>query len=268
MMRLFLPIVCAVALLGPVQPYRGGERVNSDAQVATLGLTWHYNYTPSTAVTEGEFVPMIRDEAQLARLPELAGYTGWVLGFNEPGVEGQAETLDTPLKIARAWRQVEQALPNAKLVSPAFMENGGLPWEVTGYPTFAGFVAAYRAEYGQSPRIDALAVHVYGWCRNGQHDAERMAQYVRDRRAEAVALGYNVPVWITEFGLFPWPGQTYSSNDVMILQREFAARVRGLAYVERICWFPTVPAPGWPDVLWNGGLTQLGEQYRSLEIPE
>jgi hypothetical protein len=139
----------------------GGERVRTAAQVRALNISWYYNYTPAATASGAEFVPMIRDESQLSRLNELAGTTGWVLGFNECGVENQATSLNTPLKIARAWRRVEQALPDAQLVSPSFVDQNSLPWAVGDYPTFAEFVAAYRAEYGESPRIDAISIHTY-----------------------------------------------------------------------------------------------------------
>jgi hypothetical protein len=221
----------------PVVPYKGAERISTNAQAAALAVTWHYNYTITSNVSIGEYVPMIRDEIKLARIGELGNYTGWVLGFNECGVEGQAESYDSANEIVRAWRQVEQALPNAKLVSPSFMEDGSLPWSVSGYPTFAQFVAAYKSIYGTKPRLDAVSIHVYGWCKNGQHDVPRMLEYIKDKHDELHKLGYDVPIWVTEFGLIPWPGQTHTSEDAALLQREFVAGVKNIDYVERICWF-------------------------------
>jgi hypothetical protein len=261
----------AIALFSAAPAYAespvlmGGERIRTDAQVQSLNISWYYNYTPAASVSSAEFVPMIRDEGQLGRLGELAGTTGWVLGFNEAGVETQAETLDTPIEIARAWRRLEEALPNARLVSPSFVDENSLPWPVSGYPTFAEFVAAYRAEYGESPRIDAISIHTYGWSRNGQHDAARMAAYVAARHDEASELGYDVPVWVTEFGLIPWPGQTYTETDTMLLQRSFLTWATTQPWIARIAWFPSVPAPSWPDTLTQGDqLTALGQQYAAL----
>jgi hypothetical protein len=114
----------AIALFSAAPAYAespvlmGGERIRTDAQVQSLNISWYYNYTPAASVSSAEFVPMIRDEGQLGRLGELAGTTGWVLGFNEAGVETQAETLDTPIEIARAWRRLVEALPNARLYLP------------------------------------------------------------------------------------------------------------------------------------------------------
>jgi hypothetical protein len=261
-----LAIICTSTdtyAAGPV--LIGGERVRTAAQVRALNISWYYNYTPAATASGAEFVPMIRDESQLSRLNELAGTTGWVLGFNECGVENQATSLNTPLKIARAWRRVEQALPDAQLVSPSFVDQNSLPWAVGDYPTFAEFVAAYRAEYGESPRIDAISIHTYGWCRNRQHDAARMAEYVTARHEEAVALGYDVPIWVTEFGLIPWPGQTYTTEDTQLLQRKFLSWAVAQPWIARIAWFPSVPAPDWPDTLTQGDqLTPLGQQYAAL----
>ncbi len=124
---------------------------------------------------------------------------------------------------------------------------------------------AYRAEYGESPRIDAISIHTYGWSRNGQHDAARMAAYVAARHDEASELGYDVPVWVTEFGLIPWPGQTYTETDTMLLQRSFLTWATTQPWIARIAWFPSVPAPSWPAPLTQGDQLPAGTAVRGAE---
>ena len=122
-MKYVAPLICllsasAISLCAALPAHAadpiliGGERVRTATQVQRLNISWYYNYTPAGTTSAAEFVPMIRDESQLSRLGELAGATGWVLGFNECGVENQATSLDTPLEIARAWRRPQALLHN------------------------------------------------------------------------------------------------------------------------------------------------------------
>lgn len=58
----------------------------------TLGATWAYSWT-NLMPTEGvrEAVPMIRGAFDPAHVPEVTGSSRWIMGANEPDLQGQAD---------------------------------------------------------------------------------------------------------------------------------------------------------------------------------
>lgn len=131
--------------------------VDLDNNCDTLALIvpkWTYNYSTNPNACPGvESVPMIQSGAQISNT--IAGNSEWILGFNEPEMPGWAhQTADEG---AQNWRLIEQRYPDKLLISPSVISAGSydaLNW-------LHDFRAAYRAHYGENPRLDALGVHIY-----------------------------------------------------------------------------------------------------------
>ena len=128
------------------------------------------------------------------------------------------------LACARAWWLIEEAAVSIKLVSPALSQEG-LDW-------LWRMVAAYTDLYGKQPRFDAIAVHYYAGC---PPDIEGGKRYLLRARREALAHGYNVTLWLTEFaGCCAWP---HPSNGNVKMMRELIPWMEKQPWIDRYSWF-------------------------------
>ena len=151
------------------------------------GSTWCYDWSREPDCGRNP-VPMLWDETQVG-LP--IGPGEWLMGFNEPEMEGQANIA--PALGAELWQQVESAYPDRRLVSP----SASVPWLTEWWTTYVNL-------YGETPRVDAVGHHCYG-----AYDAQ-FAVTKCTAAADAIvawASDRGVPeVWVTEFAHLPcWP---------------------------------------------------------------
>lgn len=169
---LYLPLIAAV-------PNKLG--VAGCGSCVTLGCSWCYAWSPSVNVLDDiETVPMIRDADDLT-VAQLGGNSPWLMGFNEQDLTGQADL--SPSEAAVLWRQIEQRWPDRKLVAPA-PSHLHPEWLVQWW-------FAYEGQYGQTPRVDAIAMHCYLSAENCIALAE---QY------EGLAAIWGIREgWVTEF---------------------------------------------------------------------
>lgn len=163
-----------------------------------------------------------------------------ILGFNEPDLPGQANMM--PHEGAIAWNWIETTYPTKTLVSPApSQRDPDWLWRM---------VDEYELLYGEKPRFDAIAWHIY------PVDFADFVSYLEARHQEMLAHGYAVPVWVTEFG--------YCGDPSFMAQ---AIRyINATPWIARAAWYK-IAADEWDTGVCNTllysdrTLTPLGEEY-------
>jgi hypothetical protein len=199
--------------------------------VQDVGAKWYYNWGTNNdnMPANAEFVPMIWDEnvvtsANLAKV-KTEGTT--LLGFNEPDLAGQAEmTVEQSLDL---WPQLQTT--GMRLGSPAVAYGGN---------TAGGWLDRFMTGAKQRGlRVDFITLHWYG-ADFSDAAVNQFMGYVK-----AVHDRYNLPIWITEFGLMNFSGTPKFPNTAQITAfiRNATAQLQSASYVERYAWF-SLPAVG------------------------
>jgi hypothetical protein len=251
----YLPIVMSREL----NPKKGvGMTSPPCSDISMLAASWYLNGhvrpDPTCPTLDKRFVPIIGNAAAMSALSEAianAQASGWLMGFNEPDLSWQANI--TPAEAAELWHQIEAQAEGIKLVSPApSQHNPDWLWDM---------VDEYRARYGQSPRFDAIAWHIY------HKDPTAMKNFLIDRHNEAIAEGYNVPIWLTEYAGSCGESDT-GNHEIMT---EVAPWFDSTSWISRYAWFANriyvseITPPAWQSCsLFNvttGALNPLGAIY-------
>lgn len=236
---IYVPLVTANRSKVGIAP--GGYQVGD---LDRLGASWSYRWNNEVYSDTIEWVDMIWGE----RYMSVPIRSNIILGFNEPDRTGQAD-LD-PLTAAQLWRQIETRYPGKMLISPSPSQtDSDWLWRM---------VDDYTALYGDKPRFDGIAVHYYRW----SNDMPQVSDYLAQRRADEIAHGYTVPLWLTEVG-------ACGASEVDTF-RDMAAFVETAPWVERAAWYK-LRADQWDTTTCStmiderGGLTPLGELYRGIQ---
>jgi len=131
------------------------------------------------------------------------------------------------------------------------------------------FYAAYIAEYGEEPKLDAIAMHCYdSWAIGTGKCQQRAADFMAWAQERDIG-----EVWVTEFGRQTcYPGGTQAAIEFM---HEMVRYFNREPTITRYAWFqlsyrcdgsePWAFPPGCDTSLVNwetGELTALGEVYR------
>lgn len=217
-----------------------------------VGARWFYNWWFAPLVCAGiESVPMIRDVSMLGLA--VGGNSQWVMGFNEPDRPDQANLA--PAQAATLWRQIEMDYPSKRLVAPVPSQLA-IGWIVL-------FRNDYIQQFGQLPRLDALAVHCY-------------FTYAQDCIAQlewykAQARAWNVSeIWLTEFAFFAC-GRTLDATALEI--KRLTDYLEHDPLFTRYAWFtnrtspdeewlnPSVPFECQASPLFAPTLTGVGSVY-------
>ncbi len=250
----------------PPNPKKGfGIVVNSTndwaRKVAALDVSWHYSWgsnLPASYPRGVEFVPMIWGAfGNFSAIDQAVtsvntwanqGRVKYLLGFNEP--DGAEQANLTVEKAIEAWPKLMNA--NVPLGSPSPIHTNS-QW-------LKDFMAQAKAK---NYRVDFIAVH---WYKGPNADA-----FIRE--IEALHALYQLPIWITEFGVADWgvasvEQNRYSAAQVLAFMQNVLPRLDRMEYVHRYAWFnssPTHPALA-PSALFNtdGTLTPLGVYYKSF----
>lgn len=168
------------------------------SDISMLAASWYFNCSvrpDSTCPTTDErFIPLVYNAGAMPELPEAianAQASGWLMGFNEPNLSWQGNL--TPTLAAELWHEIEAQAEGIKLVSPAPSQHAGYYGPDNNW--LWQMVDAYQARYGQLPRFDAIAWHIY-W-----NDPQYVKDFLIARHDEAADRGYpDVPIWVTEYG--------------------------------------------------------------------
>ena len=221
-----------------------------DAQ--RVGASWFYGWTVWPQDCPGiESVPMIWGAGDVGIKPR--GTSIWLLGFNEPDRENQANL--TPDEAAVLWRKVERLYgADWKLVSPA-VSHTDVDW-------LRRFYAAYLDRFETAPQLDALAVHCYA------NDVDECLAVIREVIELAETWQVLGGVWLTEFAFWPTRGEEVA--DGLDRARQFIVGMGGESHLRRFAWFA---ARMRGDEWWMGpstalvefdgsSLTRYGEMYK------
>ncbi|MGX6605036.1 glycosyl hydrolase [Micromonosporaceae bacterium Da 78-11] len=199
--------------------------------VKDVGAGWYYNWgTNNDSMPAGaEFVPMIWDEnvVTAANLAKVKTEGSTLLGFNEPDLAGQAEmTVEQALDL---WPQLQAT--GMRLGSPAVAYGGDTP---------GGWLDRFMTGARQrNLRVDFIPLHWYG----SDFSAAATNQFMG--YVKAVHDRYQLPVWVTEYGLMNFSGTPRFPNTAQITAfiRTSTAQLQATSYVERYAWF-SLPAVG------------------------
>ena len=233
----------------------GAQSADWADRLRSLNVGWFYQWkSEATAGSPDgvEFVPMVFGKpnqitpgvAHVNKEKQSARFQ-FLLGFNEPDKEDQANmTVEAALE---AWPQLMSTeLP---LISPAAANPEG-EW-------MEKFMAGIK-ERGY--RVDYIAIHSYG--------GPSVAGFLD--KLERVHRKFDLPLWITEFGVGDWQAKTVKENnhsvrDIKDFMKAVLPKLDRLKYVHRYAWFPSSPDDPHlgTSALFNadGSLTELGEVY-------
>ena len=254
-MRIDHPAKIGIGAWEHAQPGWAANRLRA------LGVAWYYVWGPEPISSGGlesgaEFVPMIRDAAQLrdaewALSSQAETQAAVLLGFNEPDRPDQANM--TVEEAIAHWPRLAAAAK--RLGSPAPSKGGALPPQ--GW--LARFLDAARAS---NLRVDFIAVHYYA----AKHDIAAFRSYL-----ERVYRAYDRPIWVTEWGLVDpntWKDgrARYDPDGAACFFRSGAAMLDDLDFVERHAWFAAFDGgDGWHlnthAIAEDGSLTPVGRAF-------
>lgn len=257
----YLPIVYS----GPRPALKGIGLTGSCSAVEKLGVNWYYAWHWRPPCSSAGFVPMLRDIGCMAELDQAVGFaraSGWLMGFNEPDKPEPYGHLTTPEEGAVAWRAIERQAVGIRLVSPVpSQDDFNWLWRM---------VAAYESFYGEKPRFDAIGVHWYNW--QNPSSVQPAKDYLLRVRREALAHGYDVPLWLTEFA--GHVGRPDPAGGHQKLMEEFIPWMREQSWIGRYAWFASRVRPMEPWCAYcqycsltyeDGTLTPIGITYRGIE---
>lgn len=192
----------------------------------------------------------------------VSTFSGWLLGFNEPDIAGQANL--TPEAGAVLWHSLEMLYPDHSLVSPATTSTH---WLTQWWDT-------YMALYSRSPRVDAVAHHCYGDWDNVGTSVNKCLYSVDHCVDWADARG--IPeVWVTEFAFTGY--ESYDDDRAILYMKEMVEYFHQIPKITRYAWFQTRYKGTEP---WSFGpdrntslidydsqeLTSLGHAYKDLAL--
>lgn len=256
----------------PLNPKKGVGVVASPAcdDLESVKASWYLNWgiypdATCTAENKDKFVPRMYNGNSMLQLEvaiENAKASGWLIGFSEPNLPWQGNV--TPTQGAIYWRQIEIAADAAgiKLVSPSPNQwepgQNGQPY---GHQWVWVMVDEYRARYGKSPRFDAMGWNIY------KRTAGEIQAYLTTRRNEALARGYDVPIWLLEIG-----GRcvTGSAPEIQGTMTAITPWLDSTPWIERYAWFANRASVDGSGVDYSkcslvdpntNNLTQLGRIY-------
>jgi Glycosyl hydrolase catalytic core/Carbohydrate binding module (family 6)/Secretion system C-terminal sorting domain len=240
-----------------------GYLTADDIAEISKGMTWWYNWAvvPENGVKDifgnynMDFVPMawngLFDETSLRAFYETHPDTKYLLGFNEPNFQTQANL--TPREAAALWPKLEAIAKdfNLKIVGPAvnycdkcIVINGVAITDPVQY--LDSFFAACPA-----CQVDYIAVHNY-MCYSGA-----LSSYIERFKK------YNKKIWLTEFACWD------QANITLDMQKSYI--LGALDYLEndtmilRYSWFNGSRTNNYPYISLlkpqSGVLTELGNLY-------
>ncbi|MEU5964188.1 glycoside hydrolase family protein [Micromonospora parva] len=196
--------------------------------LADSGAGWYYTWDVAHASVTSpkgvEFVPMIwgAKSVTASNLEKAKSNGRYLLGFNEPDMNGQAEmTVEQALEL---WPRLQATgLP---LGSPAVAWGGDRPGE-----WLDRFMAGAKQ---RGYRVDFIALHWYGGDFTTANAVNQLRSYL-----QAVHDRYGLPIWLTEFALIDFSdGVRFPTQAQQAAFLTAATRMLGgLSWLQRYAWF-------------------------------
>ena len=240
---------------GPKKGVSTWEFTGLAGAVKDVKASWYYNWgTNNDAMpADAEFVPMIWDENvdTRANLDKVKTEGKTLLGFNEPDMAEQANmTVEQALQL---WPDLQAT--GMRLGSPAVAYGGD---------TEGGWLDSFmKGAKEKKLRVDFITVHWYG----GDFSDAAAGQFMG--YVKAVHDRYNLPIWVTEYGLMNFGTNPVSYPNATQLSKfitESTKQLQAASYVERYAYFslPAV-ADSLPYGLYKNATspTDAGVAYRA-----
>lgn len=231
----------------------------NDWRAASPNTVWFYSWSgqaqPQAIAADTNamlhYVPMVWGQSQLAAMsPGNLPASGYLLGFNEPNFNSQANL--TPTAAAGLWPKIETLAKaqNMNIVAPAVNYCGGGCTNTSPFDWLDQFFASCT-----DCRVDAVAIHVY-MC-----DPNDVRAYVKQFETR-----YNKPLWVTEFACLDTASPTAAQQ--LSYMKAVVPIFEADPLIQRYAWFtgrdPSQPAV---DLLRaDGVLTPLGQAY--VDLPQ
>ena len=234
------------------------KEITWSTRVARLKPFWHYSWNRDLRdeiPDSVEFVPMFWgtnsvNDSEIEKIKTLvdAGKIKYILGFNEPDLEGQANmTVDEAIAL---WPKLEEI--GVPLGSPA--PSGGKN----------GWLEEFMSKANQANlRVDFICLHLY---------KSNNPQLFLDE-VDNIYEKYGKPIWITEMSVVDNQAQSvednrYSIAAVLGTMRILLPELYNRKYIHRFAWFTgTKDSPNYPrlsaSILYDedDNMTELGEYY-------
>lgn len=252
--ELHFPLITAASYRWQATGYgRPGRAIGLDPELHRHSL-WSYTWGPGNCLYD---IPMIFDGHTLPStefLARCAQTANVLLLFNEPEYASQAATA--PETAAKALHYVEQYWPGEIWCCGNLISHPG--W-------FDRMMAAYRAEFGGSPRLTGIHAHIYVsdgfvveapdddvWLERSQ---AQLAAYL------AMVRKWNVParLVVSECCLLG----KYAEDVYLQVMSDYMTWLRSVPEIESVAWFSARYAV-YPDanlLRAGGGLTAIGEAW-------
>lgn len=234
-----------------------GDDMGNKMQLKKLNCSWYYNwnsYSFNNSIDDGvAHMPMIwggPEEDIQEQVGDLEKDSNYILGFNEPDIEGQANM--TFFDASDMWKKYVSPI-NMRKVSPApaapggnsqwlksFIKGDTICWLPDGtwdyYYMYEGDPSITPVDIDSVDDCDAVCLHSY----QDKLNSRGLVNAVKN-----LWNTYHKPVWVTEIGLF---GSKSDSTDMSYENAEKRAEIQefmktvvneleALPYVERYCWF-------------------------------
>ncbi len=255
----------------------GGD-MSDTVEMKKMNLSWYYNWGTTafnnSVDDEVAHVPMVWGigEDNIAEIPNITDDSNYILGYNEPDIESQANA--TPAEGLKYWPLIEAT--GKRTVSPASANpNGASSWVTS-------FLNGDYDEDGvfiEGADCDAIAVHSYGASTN----ITRLLGAVDD-----VWNTYHKPIWVTEVSVMGRKGTSYDNSyeneaarkAVIEYVEKMVEELDKRDYVERYAWFPyDINSTNEIDDMDGSGasamfdyatgkFTELGELYSQIGNPK
>ena len=249
--RLSFPL----AMVAPYQWQRSGygrplQSPVDDRELRGRGL-WHYTWGMTC---DGQAVPMVFSAHDLPTpeaLTRCSSTSSVLLVFNEPEWGSQGDT--TPAEGARALRYLEQHWPGELWCCGNLVSHPG--W-------LDAMLTAYKAEYGELPRVAGIHLHVYvndGFEVDAPGDPSWLARSQAEfGRYDAMVKRWGLPAQYVVSECCALHGE-----DLGPVMDGYMTWLRSLPEVRSVAWF-SARYGGFPDANLlgiGGGLTELGEAW-------
>ncbi|MCB0012777.1 MAG: hypothetical protein KDE34_12780 [Anaerolineales bacterium] len=187
-------------------------------------------------------------------------YCEKIVFLNEPGNDPNQFWAPQPEMAAAAYVQLRAMAPAcAKPISPNIIIQGLTGTKSTAY--LRGFILEVERLQGGKADLYAVGIHIYG---AESVSATTKINWVRD---EMASLGYDLPIWVTEYGVFNVGGvqaqmtnmtyQIATHNSVEAFLGYTPRRSQNaVEWIDEEAWWPgTLSASGRG---WFAGLAQAG----------
>lgn len=172
--------------------------------------------------------------------------TEYILTFNEPELEGQANI--SPTEAAEIWADIEAiaAAYNVEIVAPCTTSGHGVAW-------YDEWSTACNSLYGRECEYEYTCIHMYyqpytadtsETCDSSDHDwaciqpGSEQGPIRAEKKIEEWVANWGKPIWVTEYACAPWGSDNGCSPQEQIdIMNQLTPFLEESPDVFRYAWF-------------------------------